>query len=124
MQDKVKRNRMTSKEAYTVNLWKFVATLVDRKMLRYERLAPRFGRLSQPFMKDFFVPAHEKIIYIKYNISKGKNGPKELIDSFASTLGQESQQFSVTAEEPAQYFRDSKDPLTVRDIMEYIIFDP
>ena len=43
MQDKVKRNRMTSKEAYTVNLWKFVATLVDRKMLRYERLTPRTG---------------------------------------------------------------------------------
>ena len=49
---------------------------------------------------------------------------KEFIDSFGSAPGQESQQFSITIEEPAQYFGDSEDPLTVRDIIEYIIFNP
>jgi hypothetical protein len=54
----------------------------------------------------------------------GENGAKELIDSFSCTLRQESEQFSVAIEEPAQYFGDSKHPLTVSDVLQYIIFDP
>ena len=54
----------------------------------------------------------------------GENGAKELIDSFSSALSQDSEQFSLVIEESAQNFGDSEDPLTVRDILEDIIFDP
>ena len=32
MKDKAKRNRMTNKEAYAVNYWKFLATRIDREI--------------------------------------------------------------------------------------------
>jgi len=54
----------------------------------------------------------------------GENGAKEFIDSFGGTACKESQQFSIAIEKPTQYFGDSKYPLTVRDILEDIIFDP
>jgi len=54
----------------------------------------------------------------------GENGAKEFIDSFGSALGQEGDQFSVAIEESPQNFGDSEDPLTVRDILENVIFDP
>jgi hypothetical protein len=54
----------------------------------------------------------------------GENGIKEFIDSIGGTAGKESQQFSIAIEKPTQYLWDSKDPLTVRDILEDIIFNP
>jgi len=53
-----------------------------------------------------------------------ENGIKKLIDSFSGTMCELSQQFSVTIKEPTQYFGDSKYPLTVRDIVQDIIFNP
>ena len=52
-----------------------------------------------------------------------ENGIKKLIDSFGGTMCELSQQFSVTIKEPAQYPWDSKDPVTVRDILKDIIKD-
>ena len=49
---------------------------------------------------------------------------KEFIDSIGGTTSELSEQCSVTTEEPAQYPWDSKDPVTVRDILQDIIFDP
>jgi hypothetical protein len=54
----------------------------------------------------------------------GENGTKEFIDSFGGTACKESQQFSIAIEKPTQYLWDGKDPLTVRDIVQDIIFDP
>ena len=54
----------------------------------------------------------------------GENGAKEFIDSFGGTACKESQQFSIAIEKPTQYLWDGKDPLTVRDIVQDIIFDP
>ena len=54
----------------------------------------------------------------------GENGTKEFIDSFGGTMCKLSQQFSIAIEKPAQYLWDSKDPLTVRDIVQDIIFNP
>src|SRR4030043_903158 len=55
---------------------------------------------------------------------KREDSAKKVKDSFGSTLSQESEQFSITIEESAQNLRDSKDPLSVRDIMQDIVFNP
>ena len=55
---------------------------------------------------------------------KREDSAKKFKDSFGSTLSQESEQFSITIEESAQNLRDSKDPLSVRDIMQDIVFNP
>jgi hypothetical protein len=39
-------------------------------------------------------------------------------------LSQESEQRSITIEESAENLRDGKDPLSVRDIMQDIVFNP
>ena len=53
-----------------------------------------------------------------------EDGAKKFIDSFGSTLSQENEQRSVTIEEFAQNFRDSKDPVLMGDIMQDIVFNP
>jgi len=53
-----------------------------------------------------------------------EDGIKKLIDSICGTTSELSEQFSITIEEPAHYLRDSKDPVTVWDILQNIIFNP
>ena len=53
-----------------------------------------------------------------------ENGTKEFNDSFGSTSGKLSQEGSIAIKESAKYFGDSKYPLTVRDILQEIIFNP